>query len=230
MKTHPKKHVLSLALTALLTLAPLAQAHSVWIEDNSRQQLVIRFGEHGEAFEKSPGLLDQLAHPHAWKSGTDGTSVAFEVAKKSDHFLLAEATATEAAFAESAWPVYRSEKLPGGAKTAYYLRWIPRAATTATTEARPAHALDLVPTAEAGAFILIFRSQPLANHPVTVHAPGEKETELTTDAAAIVRIPPGKPGVYVISANHREPNAGGFAFGQHYERTSHHITTAWRQL
>lgn len=230
MKTKRPPSFAQLALTALLTFAPLAHAHSVWIEDNSRQQLVIRFGEAGEPFEKSPGLLDQLAHPHAWKAGPAGKSTAFDIAKKSDHFLLVDAAATETAFAESAWPVYRSEKLPGGAKTAYYLRWIPLAATTATPDAKPAHVLDLVPTAEAGVFILIFRGQPLADHAVTVHAPGEKETELKTDAAALVRIPAGKPGVYVIGANHREPNANGFAFGQAYERISHHITTAWRQL
>lgn len=216
-----------LALAGLIATAPFAAAHSVWLETTADHRVVIRFAEPGDAYEKSPGLLDQLAQPHAWKPAAEGKSATFAVEKRADHFAVIGAAPTEAVFAESAWPVFRSEKVPNGAKTSYYLRWVP--ATALAKAGTPAFALDLVPAGEAGLFRLLFRGQPLANTKVQFVAPGEKETELVTDAAGLVRVPVAKAGPYLLGASHREPGAGGWAFGQSYERTSHNITAAWSQ-
>lgn len=216
-----------LALAGVLAVAPLASAHSVWLESTTGHQVVIRFAEPGEVFEKSPGLLDELAQPYAWKAGADGKSVAFAVEKRADHFAVIGAVPTEAVFAESGWPVFRSEKVPAGAKTAYYLRWVPAAALASTGQA--AFALDLVPTGEPGVFRLQFRGQPLADQKVQIVVPDEKETEIVSDSAGLVRVPAGKPGQYLLGASHREPDAAGFSFGQSYGRVGHNITVAWQQ-
>jgi hypothetical protein len=216
-----------LAFAGLLAAAPQASAHSVWLETTADHQVVIRFAEPGDAFEKSPGLLDQLAQPHAWKAGEEGKSVAFTVEKRADHFAVLGATPTEAVFAESAWPVFRSEKVPHGAKTSYYLRWLP--ASALARAGSPAFALDLLPTGEPGVFRLQFRGQPLANQKVQIVTPGAKETEIVSDAAGLVRVPVTKSGQYLLGASHREPDVAGFSFGQSYGRVGHNITVVWSQ-
>lgn len=66
-----KPNSLRLAL-AFALLTPVLRAHSVWIEETPAKQLVVRFGEPGADVETSPGYLDQLALPVAWKSGAEG--------------------------------------------------------------------------------------------------------------------------------------------------------------
>jgi hypothetical protein len=216
-----------LALAGFLAAAPFAAAHSLWLESTTDHQVVIRFAEPGDAFEKSPGLLDELSQPHAWKAGGEAKSVAFAVEKRSDHFAVIGAAPTEAVFAESGWPVFRSEKVPNGAKTAYYLRWLP--ASSLTTAGQVAFALDLVPTGEAGVFRLLFRGRSVAKTKVQIVVPGEKESELVSDDAGLVRVPLNKAGQYLLGANHREPDVTGFSFGQSYGRVSHNITVVWQQ-
>ena len=222
-----KKLLRLFPLAGFLAAAPFASAHSVWLESTTDQHVVIRFAEPGDAFEKSPGLLDQLAQPHAWKAGAEGKSAAFAVEKRSDHFVVVGAVPTEAVFAESGWPVFRSEKVPNGAKTAYYLRWLP--ASSLTTAGQAAFALDLVPTGEAGVFRLLFRGRSVAKTKVQIVVPGEKESELVSDDAGLVRVPLNKTGQYLLGASHREPDVSGFSFGQSYSRLGHNITVVWQQ-
>src|ERR1700760_3341708 len=59
------------ALLALAAFTLRAQAHEVWIEDTPDGQLIVRFAEYGEKFEKSPGALDALTLPFAWKPDTE---------------------------------------------------------------------------------------------------------------------------------------------------------------
>lgn len=48
---------------AVAAFATHALAHEVWIEDTPDGQLIVRFAEYGEKFEKSPGALDALSIP-----------------------------------------------------------------------------------------------------------------------------------------------------------------------
>jgi hypothetical protein len=213
------------ALIALCLALPSLHAHSVWIEDTPEKQLVIRFGEPGEDYEESPGHLDRLSLPLAWKTGDDGEPAAFVVEKKSDHFLLVAANPAQPAHGETGFPVMKRAKNPP-TKPFFYVRWFPHGAPAADTT--PALTLDLVPAAEAGVFRLLLRSKPLADTKIVVHAPDEKEAELKTDADGLVRFTATKPGLHLLTANYREP-IGGFAAGVAFERTSHNTAVAWRQ-
>lgn len=215
---------LALMLSGLITAAPLALAHSVWIEDTSENQLVVRFGEPGETPEKSPGLLDRLAPPVAWTPGEDGKPSPFIVEKKSDHFLYVGANPAQTAFGETGFPVMGKEGKPAS-KPHFYLRWLPAGVTVAGT---PSLTFDIVPTGEAGAFRVFFRNQPLADATVTIHAPGEKEQEAKTDAQGLLHLTASKSGLYLITANHREESTG-FAAGKAYAIASHNVTLSWRQ-
>lgn len=213
-----------LALAGCLAATPFARAHAVWLEDLAGS-LVIRFGEPGEAHEKSPGLLDQLTPPVAWTKGTEGKTAQLAVTKQADHFLVAGAAPSAPAFAETSYPVYGGEKSPA-TKPFYYLRWLP--AGPAAAETVPVSVLDLVPAGDPLAFRVVFRGQPLPGAKVHFHAPGEKEIELVADAAGLIRTPATKPGLIMLSVHHTEDTAG-WSLGRAYMRTTHLASVAWRQ-
>jgi hypothetical protein len=214
------------ALVALCLTVTSLHAHFVWIEDTLNKQLVIRFGEPAEDYEESPGYLDRLSLPVAWKVGNDdGKRANFVVEKKSDHFLLVAADPGQPALGETGFPVMKRGKSPA-TKPFFYVRWFPHGEPSA--DLTPALTLDLTPTAETGVFRLLLRGEPLADTKIVVHAPNQKETELKTDAHGLVRFTATKPGLHLLTANYREP-IGGFAAGVAFERTSHNTAVAWRQ-
>ncbi len=49
-----------LCAAQLCLIANKSFAHEVWIEDTHEGQLVVRFAEYGDDFEKSPGALDAM--------------------------------------------------------------------------------------------------------------------------------------------------------------------------
>src|SRR5262249_19707249 len=139
----------------------------VWIEDTSDGQLIVRFAEYGEKFEKSPGALDALTLPFAWTPAVEtpkegptaagesraakedrdiraGKVDAFEVQKKSDGFFLAGSTAAMPAQIETGFTVMGKAGDPEkpARKPFFYARWHPPGAGAA----QPGLNFDLVPT------------------------------------------------------------------------------------
>jgi hypothetical protein len=215
-----KNHLLACVL-AFAGLLPVAQAHSVWVEDTADKKLVVRFGEVGDTYETSPGHLDRLSLPVAWTTGAEDKPAAFTVEKKSDHFLFVGASATQPAFGETLFSVMKRGDRPASWPH-FYVRWQP---SGAPAPARPALTLDILPTATAGEFQVFLRGKPLPHATITVHA--KTESELKADAEGRFRFSaPG--GLVLLTCNHKEPLAG-FAAGVAYDVTSHNAALTWRQ-
>ena len=205
----------ALAASALTTV----HAHSVWIEP-SDNQLVIRFAEPGDDFEKSPGQLDNLSAPVAFTVVTN-KPVSVPAPKESDHFLLTGASVTNAACAETTFIVR------GGRKPVFYARWQPVGAGAG----KPLLTLDLVPTGKPGEVRAYFRGQPLGGAAAILRTPDEKDQDLTADADGFIHFKTGLPGQYLLTIpHHREPQPlGGFYAGTAYTETSHNCSLVWVQ-
>lgn len=211
-----------LALAALLGATVLAHAHSVWIEDNAEKQLIVRFGEFGEEYEKSPGHLDSLSLPVAWTAGKEDKPATFFVEKKADHFLFVGANPAANALGETVFPVMKRGKRPASWPQ-FYVRW---QAAGVAAPAAPELTLDILPTATAGQFRIYLRGQPLADATVQVHGQA-KAVDLKTDADGRFTYA-ASPGLVLLTCNHKE-ELKGFAGGVAYEVTSHNTALTWRQ-
>jgi hypothetical protein len=246
----PTAYLMNLTALTLSLLAATALpsiAHEVWIEDTPAGELVVRFAEYGENYEKSPGALDAITLPFAWtpaevkaeeaKSGESGGSKearairagkveSFEVRKLADGFALAGSTATKAAQAETGFTVMGKAGDPEkpARKPYFYARWQPAGATAAT----PGLNFDLVPTETAGTVCLYFRGKPVAGAKVKFYPPGAADQELTSDDQGLVKFEATKPGLYLLAAAHQRENTPGYFGGRAYDVISHNCSLAWR--
>jgi len=219
---------LRLLAIALLGLAPLAvsYAHSVWMEDNDAQQLVVRFGEVGKSYETSPGYLDDLFLSSAWTADADGKLEPIAIEKQSDHYLLKGATPDQAALGETTFYVMQHGPSPA-IWPILYVRWQP---TAAEIPAEPALTLDLLPTGQPGEVCVYFRGKPLPGAVVSIASEEDadhKTPKLTANAEGIVTYTPKAPGLVVLTANYREA-LPGFTRGKAYDFVSHTGAISWR--
>jgi len=217
--------LLALALFALAPIS-LSRAHSVWIEDNDAQQLVVRFGQVGESYESSPGYLDDLHLNSAWTADADGKLAPLSIEKKSDHYLLDGAAPDQATLGETTFYVMQHGKSPA-IWPILYVRWQP---TTAEIPAEPALTLDLLPTGTPGEIRVTFRGKPLPGAIVSIASEEDadhKTPKLTANAEGIITYTPQSPGLVVLTANHREA-LPGFTRGKAYELISHTGAISWR--
>lgn len=216
-----------IALAAWLGAVCATHAHSVWIEDTTDKQLVVRFGEVGETYEKSPGHLDSLTLPLAWTADQDGKLAPLVVQTKADHFLFVAGLPGKPALGETRFPVMQHGKNPASWPQ-FYVRWQP---VGAPVPAEPALTLDLVPTEKAGEIRIFFRGKPLPGAVVKVHGQGKpegKEDKITADAEGRIQFTPGAAGLVMLTCNHRE-KVNGYAGGKAYDLTSHNSSLTWRQ-
>lgn len=208
-----------LTISALVFgVAATARAHSVWIEANTNNQLVVCFAQPGEALETSPGQLDNLSTPLAFTLVTN-KPVTVEAAKQAEDFLLVGTSPTNIACAETSFTVR------GGRQPNFYARWQPAGGRAAT----PVLTLDLVPTGKTGEVRAYFRGKPLGGIKVVLRSPDQTETELAADAEGFVHFNASQRGEYLLTiAHHREPLAG-FHRGVAYTETSHNCSLFWLQ-
>lgn len=198
-------------------------AHSVWLEDTPDGKLVLRFGEPGEEFEKSPGHLDELDYPVIWTPGADGKPSPFKVEKKSDFYAILGAAPGNVALADTGYAVLAAKDKPGR-KPFFYARW-----HVAGAAAAPAMNFDIVPTVEPGTVRVYFRGKPLPEVKITLRPPKGADKELVADKDGIARFETTGPGLYLMTCAHQREPVPGFAGGLSYEMVSHNCSLAWRQ-
>ncbi len=209
-------------LFILLAVAPrMAGAHAVWLEPLADGTLGVRFAEPDGKAETSPGRLDGLTLPVAVTEKKDEAATRVEVSKKSDHFLLAGASVTDPACAETSHAVMALGGKPARLPI-FYARWCADPAVAAS----PALTLDIVPTGKPGEAKVYFRGQPLAGARATVHSE-EADTEVTADAEGVIHYEAKKAGQYLLVVRHSEKLAG-FHAGKRYEVASHNSSLTLR--
>lgn len=199
-------------------------AHSVWIEPNQEGQLVAYFAEPDGRKEKSPGHLDSLTVPVAWKTGETNNPVTLEVRKQTNCFLLVGSVAGDSAQLETGFPVMASRNGPGR-KPFFYARWNPPTGNPAV----PALMLDIVPTGRKGEARVFFRGKPLGGIKATLRTPDDKDTELTADADGYLKFDSTQSGLHLLTIAHHREALPGFAGGRGYELTSHNAALTWKQ-
>ncbi len=211
----------TIACLAIGLLSVQALAHSVWIEPLPSGELAIRFAEPDGKLERSPGHLDDLQLPTAWKrNGTNTASISVE--KASDHFRIGPASAGDSVQIETAYPVMVTPGRPGR-RPFFYARWHAHTSAAAT----PALTLDLVPTGKPGEVRALFRGKALPGIKATLRTPDEKERELTADNEGLLRFESSQSGLHLLTiARHRE-SLPGFAGGLAYDLTSHNAALTW---
>lgn len=214
-----------LTLAGALALGSTAvQAHDLWIEDLPDKQLVLRFAEPGEEFEKSPGYLDALTEIYAWTPVAEGKNTNVVTQKKSDHFVLVSLNATNQVQAETGFPIRKMGDKPGR-KPFFYVRWQPAGAGAG----KPSLNLDIVPTGKPGEAQVFLRQKPLPSVKLTLHTPDGKSLEVAADDKGIVHYTADKPGLYLLALNHYREDIAGYFAGTAFDQTSHNSVLSWRQ-
>jgi len=211
------------------------QAHYLWIEDTHGHGLTVRFAEWPDEYESSPGHLDQVDPPIAWKSGTNGEPIHLVLKKKSDQIQIIHATSEDSVQLEAGFAVMTPERMQAeGApistntparKPIFYARWIP----AGSSKLKPSLNLDIVPAGNTGEYQVCFRGEPVAYAKVTASHPDGHEEKLTTDEKGIVHFAAEKPGLFMLSCKHQRENVKGFSGGLPYEVVSHNCSLTWRQ-
>ena len=245
-------HILSRTILAIASCAVAFQAtaHEVWIEDTPEGHLYVRFAEYGDDFEKSPGALDALTLPFAWKDATSpvekenaapgteaparvreviaaGRVATIPVEKKADGYFLEGASAKNPTQVETGFTVMGKAGDPEkpARKPFFYARW--HAAESGA--AKPALNFDLVPTGENGKVCVYFRGKAVSGVKVTLYPPAEPEVELVSDENGFVTFKTPKPGLYMMAAAHQREPIAGFFGGKPYDVVSHNCSLSWRQ-
>lgn len=211
---------LALLLGGLLT----ADAHYVWIEDLSGKRLVVRFAEWPDEYETSPGHLDELTTPDAFKFDTNGVPVPFKIKKKSEYVQIVGATPALAVQVETGFEVLSATNKPSR-KPLFYARWQPFGGGAV----KPSLNFDIVPTDKSGEYRVFFRTEPVPGAKVTAHLPSGKEEDLVADDQGIVRFTGEKPGLYMLSCKYQRESVKGFSGGRPYDLVSHNCSITWRQ-
>jgi hypothetical protein len=205
-----------------------ASAHYIWIEQDRTHQSRLFFGEYQDKErEKSPGRLDEIKNPQAWRVDASGKREPLEVIRRSDHFDLGVARhdasifiAEERGYEVKDW----SKHGHGIVKPMFYARYSPLG--TKTME-KPELALDILPEpaneSASRTFTVYFHNSPLPKAKIKVHGPNLSTQEQNTDENGEVTIPMAMTGQYVLEVIHRESQPGEFD-GKDYEALRHRAT------
>lgn len=213
-----KKLLLS-SLVALAAIAPAAQAHHVWLEQDGKT-VKLQFGEFGlNQRETTPGLLDKFVAPSATLVSAKGDT-PLKLEKTAKGYVVSGATlsAGDAIVAEdNAYPGWETTK---DGKTSQHI-WIPAARlATGFAAQQPKLALDIVPTGTAGGFKVFYKGQPLPKAKVAITVPSGWSKEAESDASGAVKFDLPWKGTYVLETAHTD-KTGGERAGVQYASASH---------
>lgn len=220
-----KSYIVSFALA----LSGIAAAHSVWIE-TVEGKLVVRFGDVGEHYEKSPGHLDSLSTPkaHIAPVKLDDKPASIEVEKEAEFFLLKDTSPEKAAVISTIFPVMgkaATAKKPASARwPQFYARW-----QAPGTVSAPTSILDIVPSSEKGKATVYFKGKPLAGAELVLIQPNGKEVDLVADEAGTVTFTTAGKGLFVLAVAGYSETASGTYLGKEYTVISHNSSCAWQE-
>lgn len=209
---------------ALLSLAPAAFAHYLWIERDG-ELVRVYFGEVNEVREQSPGRLDEIVAPRLAAVADDGVERELAMERRRGSFAApapggaGSLVATETRYAVQDWTRHGI----GVVKPMFYARssaWPARSPLPAATAMR----LDVRPApGTAGAVEVLFDGKPLAGAKVVVHAPNGWDQEQKADEQGRARVAMPWRGQYVVEVIHKEAAAGEFE-GKRFEAVRHRAT------
>jgi len=207
------------SLLSLAAIAPAAQAHHVWLEQEGKT-VKLQFGEFGlNQRETTPGLLDKFVAPRATLLKASGeTELKLEKTAKGYVVGGVSLAAGDAIVAEdNAYPGWETTK---DGKTSHHI-WIP-AARLATSFAaqQPKLALDIVPTGAPGEFKVFYKGQPLPKAKVAITVPSGWSKEAMADANGAIKFDMPWKGTYVLETAHTD-KTGGERAGVQYASASH---------
>jgi hypothetical protein len=222
----PSRFIATTCLWLSFFAAISLQAHSVWIEPLPDDRLALRFGEWGEQPETSPGHLDALIQPTA-AIERDGTHLAVELSKETDHYLLTAALATESVTGQCNYGVMKRGGGPAR-RPIFYARWWPAQRPTVSA---PASVLDLLPSAaKPGQVLVSFHGKPVAAEvELTFYPPSGAGVKLLTDSTGHVTLPEVMDaGLCLLTLGRFSEDAPGTFQGEAYEIASHSASLSWR--
>jgi hypothetical protein len=203
--------------------APLAAAHSLWIESAGADELQAVYGEPEiRLIERSPGKLDSLALTRAQRGGAPVNPPLIWRQQGAGFALPGGKAATGAVVEARSTTARRSASSPGGAHALYYAR---RAAWPLAPTA-PAMTLDIVPTSDPNTFAVHFNGAPLKHGTMKVIAPSLWLQVHDIDEGGLVRIRTPWRGQYVLDVDTREQRAGEIE-GQRYDTVVHRATLSF---
>lgn len=210
-----KTTLLSLA-TLVLTLGSAA-AHSVWIEPLPSGELVLRFAEWGEDFEKSPGALDSLTSARVL------TPENVTASMKADHILLEKSHSTQNTVASTGFTVMKrggTARLP-----LFHARWW----SAGAGKGAPLTKLDLIPGEKSDEVVVYFDGKPLgAGIELELNRPTGDSIKLLTNDKGVVILPRAvEKGLHQLALPRYSENKPGEFQGTAYEVTSHNASLTW---
>ncbi len=194
-----------LALLGALA-SPPTLAHNLWIEPAGDRGLQVLYGEPEiRLTERSPGKLDGVALTRARRAG-GAESQPLDWRRRGDGFVLHGAKDGDGALVEAHSVVARpGTGQPGGTQAR---RYYARHAAWPLSSTPPAMALDIVPTAQANTFAVLFNGAPLTHGTLKVIAPSLWLQVHDIDEQGRVRIHTPWRGTYVLDVETRERRAG----------------------
>lgn len=201
---------LSMALLALLGMAPLAQAHEVWVERDGAGPARIYLGEPADV-QPAGGdpEFEKLKAPRLVPAST-----AAQV-RKTGYIEVAAPAGDVRAIDDSVFAPWGDDGKKEG--VIYYAR-------AGRTEAKAVLPLEIAPTAAHGdRFTLLRDGQPVPAARLTVISPDKWAKPFTTDAQGQVALPLKEKGRYILSATQTEK--GDLAVAGQKVATLHHIAT-----
>ena len=234
-------------LLSVLSLAPWAEAHYLWIETaapaESQKPRTVRvyYGEFEESLrERAGGRLDEVGKIQAWVTGPEQTQLEVACEKQDEYFegVIPEKGGSHTVLVqlqELNRPVQDWRKYSIGiVKPNFYASALALGEGDAGSVDRtldvPAvrTTLGVYPLRVGSDLVLqvFFRGKPLPQAKVNVHAQNGWSKELNTDASGGVHVAAPWAGQYVIEVIHLEHTPGEFQ-GASYEAVRHRATFTW---
>lgn len=221
----PVIHRLLVLATALVPLA--AQAHHVWLEQDTRGARLY-FGEFGDNLrESSPGALDKFTKPQARLIDARGEARELSATREAGGIAIAgRAGPGEALVAqESGYPAFDRKE---GDKVVGRGIWVPAARWINGFDAQPARlTLDVVPTGKPGEFAVSWKGQPLSDAKVEVVAESGWSRGVTADKDGRFTVALPWQGLYAVEVRHTD-RSGAERDGQRYDTASYVTTLSFR--
>jgi len=208
------------SLLAALGLASAAHAHALWLEPDG-EGARLYFGEFDENLrEASPGLLDRLSPPKAQVASPNGAALTVE--KTATSFLLNGANlSADGAVAQQARVTERKQ----GERVTKVMGFFGARFVPDLKERAAILALDVVPAAKKGSFVVMFEGKPLAKAKIELIAESGWKRDFKSEPDGSFEAPMPFRGGYVIEVEHTDSNAGTLD-GQAYD-TRRFVTTLY---